>query len=1031
MKTNPSDQACREKSLNIASSFIIQAPAGSGKTTLLTSRFMSLVKAKIDLNKILAITFTKKASDEMQTRINKQLKEIRHPQANSKLPIMTFDAFCNQFNTFIGHDTTIHEFPEEVYYQSAINLINDTDEVLQKYILQILEYLNGNLEDMIKLLSNLLQTRDQWITQVLQPDISSNHNACYAAAQQHADYILSNIPKETRIQIANVLKYISNNITLSNNKTITNYSLEKNNLDFLYLLKQFCIISIKSDNEWREKVDSRQGFIPVSKIKSKAEKAKALEIKSTYQNIIKNLKQTQNLKNYFIMLKLLPLEKNSSENTQSIMSAIEYCLPRLMAHFKIISLNNKTQDFLENSINTIDIISKQHTDFIEVLEKINNINHILLDEAQDTSWVQYKLLKAITQDWQPNDGNSLFIVGDPSQSIYRFRQAQVSLFEHIRNFGINNIKLEPIYLTNNFRSQANIINWVNETCIRLFPNFIDFSLGAIQYHPSIATRSPKNNVNVLLADNSLIESQINILVNDIKLNLLKDINFKCAILLKTRTHGAKLIQKLKQEKISFFADSLNPIMQSQIILDLLSLTYAVNNLYDKNNWLSALRAPWLGFSLHEIYQLSSYNTVIDALFKNSTLDTPFAQKCSRAYFYMQKAINQLSYKKNHEIIGDLWHQLKGPSTLYSTIEIDSCNKFFEILKNLDNQQNIRNLEQRLANLYIDQATNTDDFTCQIMTIHKSKGLEFDNVYLPFICQPANKQSKTLLLWHNIINKNNDNLCILSTSSSSNKEADLTLYLKEIERQKDTFESIRLFYVAITRAKNNLTIIANSEKISKSSILKLILPHINNVKNIKCKNSDIEKEISYTSISKSISKINKCDIKQNKWSPQKHIQTTLSLQFFGTLTHKLLEILSNDGLRQNYSNLEKQIIFYLLEHNIPLQQQKVYLQKLKKLYFKISYNKKLQWILKPHTDASSELEIVVNSNWYRIDRTFVENNNRWIIDYKTGNLPLLNYKEFLYNKYHQTLELYAKYFQEKNIYLAIYHVEKEIFLYWKY
>lgn len=89
------------------------------------------------------------------------------------------------------------------------------------------------------------------------------------------------------------------------------------------------------------------------------------------------------------------------------------------------------------------------------------LRHILVDEFQDTSWLQKKLLEKLTFDWQPGDGRTLFIVGDGMQSCYGFRNANVGLFLAVRDKGIGQVSLDSLKLRVNFRSQANIVDWVN------------------------------------------------------------------------------------------------------------------------------------------------------------------------------------------------------------------------------------------------------------------------------------------------------------------------------------------------------------------------------------------------------------------------------------------------------------------------------------------------------------------------------------------------------------------------------------------
>src|SRR6185312_3063120 len=98
------------------------------------------------------------------------------------------------------------------------------------------------------------------------------------------------------------------------------------------------------------------------------------------------------------------------------------------------------------------------------------IRHLLVDEFQDTSQSQYELLTRLTAGWHAGDGRTLFLVGDPMQSIYRFREAEVGLYLRARREGIGGLKLEPLTLTANFRSQAGLVEWVNRTFRELLPD---------------------------------------------------------------------------------------------------------------------------------------------------------------------------------------------------------------------------------------------------------------------------------------------------------------------------------------------------------------------------------------------------------------------------------------------------------------------------------------------------------------------------------------------------------------------------------
>ena len=116
------------------------------------------------------------------------------------------------------------------------------------------------------------------------------------------------------------------------------------------------------------------------------------------------------------------------------------------------------------------------------------IRHILIDEFQDTSLEQFELLRALTAGWESGDGRTLFAVGDPMQSIYQFREAEVGLFLRARDEGIGALRLTALQLRRNFRSAPPLIDWVNHHCAAAFPRHDDARLAAIRYLPALAAR---------------------------------------------------------------------------------------------------------------------------------------------------------------------------------------------------------------------------------------------------------------------------------------------------------------------------------------------------------------------------------------------------------------------------------------------------------------------------------------------------------------------------------------------------------------
>jgi ATP-dependent exoDNAse (exonuclease V) beta subunit len=112
----------------------------------------------------------------------------------------------------------------------------------------------------------------------------------------------------------------------------------------------------------------------------------------------------------------------------------------------------------------------------------------VVDEFQDTSPTQMRLIEQLTLGWQHDDGRTLFCVGDPMQSIYRFRKADVSLFLQASEFGIGQLPLTPLKLTRNNRSHPQVVDWINNTFKPIFPAQDNITQVAISYRTFIATK---------------------------------------------------------------------------------------------------------------------------------------------------------------------------------------------------------------------------------------------------------------------------------------------------------------------------------------------------------------------------------------------------------------------------------------------------------------------------------------------------------------------------------------------------------------
>ena len=223
------------------------------------------------------------------------------------------------------------------------------------------------------------------------------------------------------------------------------------------------------------------------------------------------------------------------------------------------------------------------------------VRHLLVDEFQDTSNSQWELLERLTAGWEAGDGRTMFVVGDPMQSIYRFRDAQVGLFLHARRAGLPSVKLEPLTLSTNFRSQAKIVEWVNEIFPRVLPAAEDEASGAVPYSPSVPSHDADPEGEPTLETFADREGEALRVAE-----LVKVAKGKTAILVRNRSHLDSIVPALKDAGIRFRAVEIEQLGEKQVVQDLFALARALTHLADRVAWLAILRAPWCGLALDEL-----------------------------------------------------------------------------------------------------------------------------------------------------------------------------------------------------------------------------------------------------------------------------------------------------------------------------------------------------------------------------------------------------------------------------------------------
>jgi ATP-dependent exoDNAse (exonuclease V) beta subunit len=445
-----------------------------------------------------------------------------------------------------------------------------------------------------------------------------------------------------------------------------------------------------------------------------------------------------------------------------------------------------------------------------------SLRHILVDEFQDTSLAQYDLIEMLTAGWEEGDGRTLFVVGDPMQSIYQFREAEVGLFLRARDSGIGAVRLEPLQLTRNFRSVPELIGWINDAFTTLFPARDDLRASAVSFTRSVAgkgaERAMESPVRVRLFDNDNRESETAAIVERIADLKARDPLATIAVLVASRSHAAPIITSLEARRIDAVGVDLVPLRELSIVRDLVALVQATSHLGDRTAWLAVLRAPWCGVSLATLTALSHRRDPL--LVWDAMVDTDRLARClpedlprlNRVREVLETALESSNSMPMADWLELTWLRL-GAADAYAELELRHARAFFGALSERvagGEWSGPQDLDSLLADLYAQPQTAASN-PVQLMTIHRAKGLEFDHVFVPSLDRELNRGREPLLRWLDLPRTEGKSDLIMAPvpTIGDDEGGEVSAYLKRLTSRRAANEQVRLLYVAATRAKQTL------------------------------------------------------------------------------------------------------------------------------------------------------------------------------------------------------------------------------------
>jgi len=452
------------------------------------------------------------------------------------------------------------------------------------------------------------------------------------------------------------------------------------------------------------------------------------------------------------------------------------------------------------------------------------IEHILVDEFQDTSRAQHELLKRLTGQWSDGDGRTLFLVGDPVQSIYGFRAAEVALFTQAwEDERLGAVRLTPVRLQSNFRSTPEIVGWI-EGSLSPGMSVTDKVKGAVKLEPAVASRSGGGKSPQVIA---LIEDRNGVREGQEIVRILhsRESLGETAILVRSRSHVLAILPALRNAGIPYQAIEIDELKNQQHILDLLALTRAILHLADRVSWLACLRAPWCGLTAADLSALAegeADRTIYDLLHDLEAirrLSPDGRTRAVRVAEILDEAVNAVGRFGLRLLVERTWNALGGPAALLEPSQYQDAQTFLSLLESFEHGGAIRDfslLSERLQNLYA--APSMQEGAVKVMTVHEAKGLEFDTVILPQLSRRPASDDDELVVWNKVTADDGTSRVEVAVQPQKGvKDPDYTR-IKNEAKDKVRNEGKRLFYVACTRAKSRLFLLGSVNRNKKGTEL---------------------------------------------------------------------------------------------------------------------------------------------------------------------------------------------------------------------
>lgn len=1118
---NPPDQAAREAALDPARSFIVQAPAGSGKTGLLTRRYLRLLATVERPDQVLAVTFTRKAAAEMRNRILEALAQAGRPaeQAHERqlralaravrardaergwrigehpaqLRIQTIDSFNAELTRQLpllskfGAQPQTTERAAALYEEAARRTLDmlEGDDANARAVETLLRHLDNDWQRARELLIAMLPRRDQWLPRLgfaggdARPDRAALEAALAREVEHQLRRVRDAVPDGYADEIATLAAHAARRLQEADKDSPLAACADMQTLpppepNALPTWRGMVELLLTAEGKWRRRYTKNEGFPP----EDRDEKARV-------QEMVRLLGDDDDLRERLHALRRLP-EPRFRDDQWDLLEALVGLLPVAVAQLQLVFGERGEVDFTEMALRAQEALGAPDAPTDLALRLDLRIRHILVDEFQDTSLSQYRLLELLTAGWEAGDGRSLFVVGDPMQSIYRFREAEVGLYLSARREGIGGVRLEPLRLSANFRSRPAVVDWVNRGFAAVLPAAEDLASGAVPYAPAVAQRTAAAGSGVYvhpqLDRDAAAEARA--VLECLETLRREQPQARIAVLVQARSHLAAILPLLRRRGLRYRAVEIERLGFQPAVQDLQALTRALVHPADRTAWLAVLRAPWCGLTLADLHAVAvadeeaAIPEILGADPPPPGLSADGRARLARIWPLLREALEERQRRGLRDSVEALWLQLGGPATLADAVALDDAAAFFELLEELEAGGDLAEpaeLEERLGEMFAPADPEADE-SLQVLTVHKAKGLEFDVVLAPGLGRAPRRDENRLLLWLERPRGGGRADLLLAPLGPKGGEPDPVYALvRDLEAERGRHERGRLLYVTVTRARESLHLFGHVEvkldregkpeavKPSKGSALAALWPAVEEdyraalagyrpAESAAAEAAPVfgpwrlPRDWRAPQLPPPVEGALPAESLSEPGAPLEFSWAGETARLTGTLVHRVLQQMAGtraaDWTPARIAALAPVFEGLLVQYGVPRTEREAALARARRILERLPGDARARWLLfTEHRDARAEYAL----DWWDgdtlrsavLDRTFIDADGvRWIVDYKTGGHEGGNLEKFLADeraRYREQLERYACLMQAREpgrpVRVALYYPLLGAFLDW--